>query len=289
MMQAESEEPMKPHPTIPADDTPPLPPGEDPDIAALLPLLAAALAPIELAGGSEAALGARLFARVADSARANRAFHTVRGGDGSWRELAEGVRARLLDRSEGSHSALIEFEPGARLQGSERRLVRECLVLRGDLDIDGTALGPQDYHLAGADAQAACALSHDGALVYLRTNLPGKGVFGEVQHSLTISAAHAGWQPLRTGVRIRPLFKLGEHVSMLARFEPGARVPGHPHASHEECLMVEGELFLGDLLLREGEFQSAPAGSRHGDLVSDTGCLLFFHGMVDPSVTEDDA
>lgn len=280
---------MKPHATSSpaAPDLPPLPPGEDPDIAALLPLLAAALAPIELAGGTDVALGARLFARAADSARANRAFHTVRHGDGEWKEVAGGVRARLLDRSEGSHSALIEFEPGSELQASERRLVRECLVLRGGLDVDGRALGPQDYHLAGADAPRARAASAGGALIYLRNSLPGKGVFGEVQHSLTMLAAHGGWQPLREGVRIRPLFKLGEHVSMLARFQPGARVPAHPHGSHEECLMVEGDLFLGDLLLREGEFQSAPAGTRHGDLVSEAGCLLFFHGTVDPSVAED--
>lgn len=40
--------------------------------------------------------------------------------------------------------------------------------------------------------------------------------------------------------------------------------------------MVEGELFLGDVMLREEEFQFAPAGSEHGELFSDVGCLLFF-------------
>lgn len=50
--------------------------------------------------------------------------------------------------------------------------------------------------------------------------------------------------------------------------------------------MVEGDLFLGDLLLREGEFQFAPQGSQHGDLFADSPCLLFFHGAVDAAAVD---
>jgi anti-sigma factor ChrR (cupin superfamily) len=87
-------------------------------------------------------------------------------------------------------------------------------------------------------------------------------------------------------VDIKPLHALGERVSMLVRFEPGARVPDHAHVLAEECLMVQGDLFLGDVLLCEGEFQYAPVGSRHDELFSDVGCVLFFSGAIDPVVID---
>ena len=53
-------------------------------------------------------------------------------------------------------------------------------------------------------------------------------------------------------------------------------------------LMVDGDLFLGDVLLLEGEYQLAPRGTSHSELVSEHGCIVFFHGSIDP-VLEDAA
>ena len=55
----------------------------------------------------------------------------------------------------------------------------------------------------------------------------------------------------------------------------------HGHGLTDQCLKVEGELFLGDVLLREGEFQFTPVGTEHGELFFDVGCLLFFSGAID--------
>ena len=49
----------------------------------------------------------------------------------------------------------------------------------------------------------------------------------------------------------------------------------------EECMMLQGEVFLGDILLRAGEYQLAPAGSLHGDVYSDVGATLFVRGARD--------
>jgi ChrR Cupin-like domain len=95
-----------------------------------------------------------------------------------------------------------------------------------------------------------------------------------------------GWQPLREGVELRPLHRQGEAITALARFQGGARVPAHPHGIDEECLMVEGDLFLGDVLLPEGGFQFAPGGSAHGELFADMPCLLYFHGAIDPHAVD---
>jgi hypothetical protein len=42
--------------------------------------------------------------------------------------------------------------------------------------------------------------------------------------------------------------------------------------------MLQGEAFLGDTLLRSGDYRFAPAGSSHLPLYSDVGALLFLRG-----------
>lgn len=271
----------------------------------LMPTLAVGVTPIEPSASVEAGLRERLLTRVARSAAANRGFETVRLNDGVWRELAPGVRARSQHADAASQTTLIELAPGAvwrvddgaALHGhaeAAARAAHECLVLRGEVRINAPALGSptlraQDYQLIGADAPwlaEASISAAQGALLYWRSSVAGASEFGETRASHVVAAGEAGWEPLRHGVKIKPLHKVGERMSMLVQFEPGARVPDHPHALGEECLMVQGELFLGDVLLREGEFQFAPGGSSHGELFSDVGCLLFFSGAVDPSAVD---
>jgi hypothetical protein len=46
--------------------------------------------------------------------------------------------------------------------------------------------------------------------------------------------------------------------------------------------VLQGEMFLGDILLRAGDYQLAPAGGTHFGETSDVGVLFFFHGALDP-------
>ena len=41
--------------------------------------------------------------------------------------------------------------------------------------------------------------------------------------------------------------------------------------------MIEGEAWMGDAVLRAGDFQVAQAGSRHPAIKITTGCLLLVH------------
>ena len=68
---------------------------------------------------------------------------------------------------------------------------------------------------------------------------------------------------------------------MLYRADPGANVPHHNHGHDEECLMVQGELFLDDVLLQQGDYQLAPAGTGHHTTETDTGVVLYAHGDLD--------
>lgn len=275
---------QQPLPNDPHDDPPD-------GAQALLNGLAVGLDPVPLPPALPDSLGARLALRVARSAQASRPFRTVRRDDGTWFELSAGVRAKTLHDGLATCSLLLEFAPGgelhaAALPGHLRLAVHEWLVLAGSLILDGQRLGVLDYHLAGRDGSWGCVTSEQGARVYVRGSAEDEGGFGSVRSSHTVPAGVDGWEPLRAGVDIKPLFGAGPGISMLVRFRPGATVPGHPHTLDEECLMVHGELFLGDVLLREGEFQFAPGGSAHSELSADADCLLFFHGAIDPAAVD---
>ena len=63
--------------------------------------------------------------------------------------------------------------------------------------------------------------------------------------------------------------------SCLMRFAPGARMPGHRHASAEECIVLEGSLWVGGVRMRAGDYQRVEAGVDHVEQWSDTGALAF--------------
>jgi quercetin dioxygenase-like cupin family protein len=92
------------------------------------------------------------------------------------------------------------------------------------------------------------------------------------------------WVDNRAGVQVLPLAVKAKVVSMLVRFEAGAGVPDHGHALDEDCLMLQGEMFLGDILLRAGDYQLAPAGGTHFGETSETGALFYFHGALDAAL-----
>ena len=253
---------------------------------ALEALVATSLAPIDPDPATESALRARLFARVAHSAKVQAPFVNVRKGDSQWLEARPGVGYKLLYEAHGVVSRLVRLDPGAHWPLGQTGGADELLVLSGQLHIDALDLGPNDYRLRGTDAGATQALSPGGALVYWRHSGAGQTAFGSVRTSITVPASAEGWEPLRPGVVLKPLFGVGERVSMLARLDKGGSVPTHVHTCAEECLMVQGDMFFGDLLLLEGEYQWAPAGTNHEMLHSDVGCVLFIHGAVDPALKE---
>jgi anti-sigma factor ChrR (cupin superfamily) len=84
------------------------------------------------------------------------------------------------------------------------------------------------------------------------------------------------------GVRIRVLFVDREHdqFTALVRMAAGSSYPGHVHRGPEECLVLEGDLQVGDVVMRPGDYQRAAAGSRHGVQSTRGGCLLFISSSL---------
>lgn len=255
-------------------------------------LLGEGVASITLPPGRVDALRERLMARVARSVAEHAGLLTVRRSAGIWRQIKKGVRIKPLWSGPEGSSVLIELAPGAVLPVHRHHWVEEGIVLRGGLQMGELELGPFDYQVSPAGSRHASIRSRQGALAFLRGTSLGhtRSVVRELLGGLwpsgtgkvrTVFADDREWVEVAPGIWKKELWSGGTLVSRFFRLEPGARLEGHPHVLDEECMMLSGEVFLGDILLREGDYQLAPAGSRHGEVYSDVGALLFVRGAAD--------
>ncbi len=64
-------------------------------------------------------------------------------------------------------------------------------------------------------------------------------------------------------------------LTCLKRLEPGAVYPSHPHDGPEECLVLDGEIIVGDVRMRKGDYQRAEPNSQHIEQRSETGALIY--------------
>jgi quercetin dioxygenase-like cupin family protein len=244
------------------------------------------------------ALGARLADRVRQSALAHRDFRTTRHADLQWSALVDGAQEALLDASPQARATLVRLQPGARLPCPMGTTAQEILLVQGELlaqpvgqprvTLTRHALALRSSPQAGELVASAQA---EPSLVYVRQmQVATESIAGPEGHWWAmprppLQITHAvgrRWRPTFEGVEVLPMWGSADITSMLVRFAPGAGVPDHHHAAHEDCLMLDGEMFLGDILLRPGDYQLAPAGGGHFGETSDVGCTFFFHGAVDP-------
>mgnify|MGYP000979668416 CR=1 FL=1 len=255
-------------------------------------LICQGLAPVELAAARHARLRARLLQRASESASRLAGLLTVRSSDGTWKTVKAGIRAKILHRGRQGSSVLIEFAPGASLPVHRHQQLEEGIILRGGLQLGELDLFPGDYHVSPAGSRHGRIASRQGGLAFLRGTSLGQtsAVVGELLGALvpgrgpairTISASEEGWQAIAAGVESKFLYQDGDLISRFVRLAPGGVLPAHRHSADEECLMLSGDAFLGDLLLTPGDYHLAPAGSAHGDVSSDAGALFFVRGQAE--------
>jgi quercetin dioxygenase-like cupin family protein len=90
-------------------------------------------------------------------------------------------------------------------------------------------------------------------------------------------AAEGGWETTPVaGVSVKSLHvdPVRRYVTMLVKMDAGVSYPGHLHAAAEECYVLDGDLRVGDQVLKKGDYQRAEAGSKHGVQSTKEGCLL---------------
>jgi hypothetical protein len=225
----------------------------------------------------------RLLGRVADSAQRHQGLVTVRTRHLPAQALADGAAVRWLYETDSRRArrageprrlALIELQAGARLNSGLGLANHhsEWLVMRGSITLDGVALDTLDHHGHAASAREPVLASAAGAMIYLRDNGDEPSPAG------TSRERRAQWENFAPGIRRRLLWQAGNACAYLARAQVGAAVPAHGHRNDEECLMIEGELFTGDVLIREHEFQLAPVGFEHGLIQAATASVVYLRG-----------
>ena len=233
----------------------------------------------------------RLHDRVQASIAKHADLRTVRSIEGVWRDLVVGIRFKPLWESPLGNSVLVEFAAGASLPLHRHNHLEEGIVLSGSLQLDDKELTQFDYHVSPAGSRHGRIQSKQGALAYLRGTSLGQplAMFKEVMGgllpknnmaSVSVQTHQGDWIEVQKGLFQKDLWTDGIVVSRFFRLEPGTTIAGHYHSLDEECMILNGELFLGDILLQGGDYQLAPAGTEHLDIFSDTGALLYVRGAI---------
>lgn len=251
-------------------------PGDD-DLSPLLgePFASAWAAPVP-----PGRMGERLGGRLQRSLEAERGMVTVRRRkaalpEAGQRWLYRAPQGRPLRPGEPRSVCLVELQAGGVMQFEASSGPREFLVLQGSVEIDSEALAPRDFLLLPA-GNAPRLISLEGAQVFMRE----ADAAVAAQRTL-VRDAEAGWPEFAPGIRRRVLWSAAGQAALLYRADAGASVPEHSHGHDEECLMVQGELFLDDVLLQAGDYQLAPAGTGHRITETDTGVVIYAHGDLD--------
>ena len=82
-------------------------------------------------------------------------------------------------------------------------------------------------------------------------------------------------------IRVLNVDPVAKRFSSLLKFAPGARLPAHPHATAEDCMLLEGTLYMGGVKMTAGTYLRVEAGVDHVDQWTDSGALAFITGPLE--------
>ncbi len=99
---------------------------------------------------------------------------------------------------------------------------------------------------------------------------------------VTIRANEGEWVPLARGSEVKILLvdAVRRERSFLLRLAPGGHVPAHDHPTTEECMVLSGDMVIGDTVFYPGDFHAATAGVSHPPLTSRNGGVIFIRGPI---------
>ena len=86
-----------------------------------------------------------------------------------------------------------------------------------------------------------------------------------------------GWVPMKVPGAFVKLLSIQPdkgYAVVLGKLTPGTHYPAHTHIGSEQIYVLEGDLHIGDVRLKAGDFHNAKAGSSHGVNFSTGGCTI---------------
>ncbi len=98
---------------------------------------------------------------------------TVRPSGLAWEVFAPGIERKILhvDAAMGAQIVLYRVAPGTSFAAHSHLIAEECLVLDGEIEVDGVIAKTGDVHIAFADTRHGILTSRTGALLYVRADL----------------------------------------------------------------------------------------------------------------------
>jgi anti-sigma factor ChrR (cupin superfamily) len=98
---------------------------------------------------------------------------------------------------------------------------------------------------------------------------------------LTVKASDDTWHPFGAGIERKVLHQDGSIMSYLLRIAPGAVLRGHHHPVDEECVVLTGDLRIGNALqLHAGGFHLGRKDVLHAAITSDGGAVIYLRGAA---------
>jgi anti-sigma factor ChrR (cupin superfamily) len=101
----------------------------------------------------------------------------------------------------------------------------------------------------------------------------------------TVRFNEGQWLSAGPGVELKILRMDRENNSqtVMFRMQPGSQIVPHPHNQEEECLVMEGEIWVGEHRVGVGDMHIARPGARHPPIVAPRGALLCIRSEIPPA------
>ena len=139
------------------------------------------------------------------------------------------------ERQERGRIRLCAQPAGASWSHDGKRLL-ELLVVRGDVSVDGEALGPTSY-VRLAPGTAVSLRTTQGCVLYVNERDP---VEPETE-AYALQGDHLEWRPgMVPGLKVASLHQGLTRHTALVRWAPETRFNPHTHVGGEEILVLDG-------------------------------------------------
>lgn len=98
--------------------------------------------------------------------------------------------------------------------------------------------------------------------------------------TLTVPLKDGVWEDIFAGVERKVLHvdAAGQRISYYVRMAAGAVLPSHRHNAHEHCIVISGEIAIGDMAFGAGAYHFASQGVAHARITAVTDAVFFIHG-----------
>ena len=139
-------------------------------------------------------------------------------------------------------------------------------------------------HMSAPPVAELTPAQQEAAVRRVRTEVLERIAHEQTPLHLTVQQGDEGWQPFLQDISMKLLYEDGNTLSYLLRLAPGAVLPAHRHVQDEECMVLEGELRIGDsLTIKAGGYHLARGGVLHAPITSAKGALIFLRGAAPES------